>query len=70
MVKLIRKEEQSFIKEDTTVLSPTKEVSVNSDSDRNLNKTDKMTFVELVQYYNKDAVIRINNKGDVEVGWP
>lgn len=70
MVKLIRKEEQSFIKEDTTVLSPTKEVSVNSDSDKNLNKTDKMTFVELVQYYNKDAVIRINNKGDVEVGWP
>lgn len=68
MVKLIRKEEQSFIKEDNTVLSPTKEVSVNSNKD--LNKTDKMTFVELVQYYNKDAVIRINNKGDVEVGWP
>ena len=68
MVKLIRKEEQSFIEEDNTVLSPTKEVSVNSNKD--LNKTDKMTFVELVQYYNKDAVTRINNKGDVEVGWP
>lgn len=73
-------ESHSTIMEDKIINSPEENNAKKQTDDTNVvqetpsktqtKDTSSMSFTELVLHYNKNANTRVNDKGDIEVGWP